>query len=118
MIVSSLIGTYLDLWMVGKGLYTFPIRPYPTIFSINILFTLCVLPISIVIMIYFFKRINGWLQLLWLIIISIGLSILEHFSERLGLFIHSNDWKHEYSILGYFVFLLLNWFLYKFLYKY
>lgn len=43
--LGSLLGTYLDLYFVGKGLYEFPTRPLSPIFSINIAFTLIALPL-------------------------------------------------------------------------
>jgi hypothetical protein len=118
LLLASFIGTYLDLWMVGKGFYSFPARPFPTIFSINILFTLCILPIFSFFIVYLFKRINGALQLLVTILVSIIISIFEHYFEQLGLFVHSNEWNHWYSTLGYFIFILLIWKFYKWLSKY
>ncbi|KDE47303.1 hypothetical protein DI43_09600 [Geobacillus sp. CAMR12739] len=35
-LLASWAGTYLDLYFVGKGLYTFPKRPFPSVFSIDI----------------------------------------------------------------------------------
>ncbi|MGO4886646.1 CBO0543 family protein [Anaerobacillus sp. MEB173] len=115
LLLASLIGTYLDLWMVGKGYYSFPFRPFPTIFSINIVFTLLVLPISTFFLIYFFKRINRLLRLVISILLSVVMAILEHFFEQLGFFVHSNDWSHFYSLFGYFVFIILMWKFYKWL---
>ncbi|WP_304625746.1 CBO0543 family protein [Sporosarcina sp. JAI121] len=46
-LLASLLGTYLDLYFVGKRLYEFPVRPFAEIFSINIAFTLIVLPLLI-----------------------------------------------------------------------
>jgi hypothetical protein len=118
LLFASFIGTYLDLWMVGKGYYSFPVRPFPTLFSINILFTLCLLPLSTFFMIYVFKRINGFLKSLLSIGSCITMAILEHDSERFGLFIHSNEWNHVYSIVGYLIFILLIWNFYKWLNKF
>ena len=52
------MGTYLDLYFTGKGLYSFPIRPLSSIFSINIAFTLVGLPLLTSIYLYFSNKIN------------------------------------------------------------
>jgi hypothetical protein len=115
LIFASFIGTYLDLWMVGKGSYSFPIRPFPTLFSINILFTLCLLPLLTFFLIYVFNRINGFQKILLGICSSLTMAIIENGSEQLGVFVHSNEWKHVYSIVGYLIFILLIWNFYKWL---
>lgn len=43
------------------------------------------------------------------VIIALSLlgSILEMQSEKWGWFVHSSDWKHYYSIIGYFIYMIL-----------
>ncbi|MFD1168184.1 CBO0543 family protein [Oceanobacillus caeni] len=112
-ILASLIGTYLDLLLVGAGLYSFPSRPFSEIFTINILFTLCILPLFSLIIIFVLKRLHKLLRYLFLFICSLVAYIAEQTAERLGLFIHSMDWKHEFSLVGYFLFLIVIWMFYK-----
>ncbi|MBP3040816.1 hypothetical protein J9303_15095, partial [Bacillaceae bacterium Marseille-Q3522] len=44
-LVATLVGTYLDLYFVGKGYYSFPHRPMPAVFSIHVFYTLIGVPI-------------------------------------------------------------------------
>lgn len=112
-ISASLIGTYLDLLLVGAGLYSFPNRPFSEIFTINILFTLCILPLFSLIIIFVLKRLHKLLRYLFLFICSLVAYIAEQTAERFGLFSHSMDWKHEFSLVGYFLFLIVIWTFYK-----
>lgn len=112
-ILASLIGTYLDLLLVGAGLYSFPSRPFSEIFTINILFTLCILPLFSLIIIFVLKRLHKLLRYLFLFICSLVAYIAEQTAERFGLFSHSMDWKHEFSLVGYFLFLIVIWMFYK-----
>ncbi|WP_425432136.1 CBO0543 family protein [Halobacillus hunanensis] len=110
MIFSSLIGTYLDLWMVGQGYNAFPNRPFPNIFPIHILFTLLVLPVATVVVISLFRAFTSFIQR-GLISLSIFLfiPIFEHVSGLIGVFTHSNDWNHFYSSFGYVIFTFIIW---------
>ncbi|MBU8790005.1 hypothetical protein KM885_04290 [Oceanobacillus caeni] len=102
-IFASLIGTYLDLLLVGAGLYSFPSRPFSEIFTINILFTLGILPLVSLITIFVLNRLHKLLSYLFLFICSLVAYIAEQTAEGFGLFIHSSDWKHEFSLVGYFL---------------
>lgn len=113
MIVASFLATYLDLLFVGKGLYEFPSRPFPSIFSINILFTLVILPLFTLVIIFIFNRISRLLKLLAAIIIGLSAAIMEQIMEKLGMFQPSVHWQHEYSLVGYFIFVLLIWKFYR-----
>lgn len=117
LILASFIGTYLDLWLVGKGFYSFPIRPFPSIFSINILFTLVFLPAITFFIIFIFNRINLILKGIVSIVVSVFAGLFEHFSEQKGFFTCSDGWKHLYSIVGYFLFIILIWHFYKWMRK-
>lgn len=59
-VLGSLLGTYLDLYFVGKGLYHFPHRLLPEIFSIHIVFTLIGLPILTMVFLYSLSQVNRW----------------------------------------------------------
>ena len=63
MIFSSLIGTYLDLYLVGKGLYSFPKRPFAEVFPIHIGFTLMALPIVIGVFIMICHKLKKWTKI-------------------------------------------------------
>nr|WP_087974817.1 CBO0543 family protein [Oceanobacillus rekensis] len=106
---ASLIGTYLDLMLVGAGLYSFPRRPFSEVFTINILFTLCILPLFSLIIIFVLKRLHKLPRYLFLFICSLFVYIAEQTAEQYGLFIHSTYWKHEFSLFGYFLFLIVIW---------
>ncbi|WP_420810410.1 CBO0543 family protein [Halobacillus ihumii] len=110
MIFASLIGTYLDLWMVGEGYYAFPNRPFPSIFSINILFTLLMLPVVTIAVISLFRAFTSFIQR-GLISLSIFLfiPIFEHVSGLFGVFTHTGDWNHLYSGFGYVIFTFVIW---------
>ncbi|WP_281177274.1 CBO0543 family protein [Peribacillus loiseleuriae] len=58
-LLASLLGTYLDLYFIGKGFYSFPIRPMSTVFSINIAFTLIGLPLLIGVFLYACNKMNS-----------------------------------------------------------
>uniref|UniRef100_UPI00403F7FED CBO0543 family protein n=1 Tax=Oceanobacillus sp. FSL K6-2867 TaxID=2954748 RepID=UPI00403F7FED len=118
-IFSSFIGTYLDLLLVGSGLYFFPKRPLPEIFTINILFTLCALPVSSCVIIFILKGFKKLIpRCVFLFICSLFIYIMEQIMEQLGFFVHSNVWKHEFSLFGYFIFFIVIWKFYNWLDSY
>src|SRR4051794_38030919 len=104
-LLASLIGTYLDLYFVGRGLYFFPIRPLPDIFSINIAFTLIGLPLLIGFFLLICHKITAWKKVGLIIVFSLLMSITEKNAEALGFFIHDESWKHIYSFFGYTLYL-------------
>ncbi len=105
MLLASLLGTYLDLYFIGKGMYYFPIRPFAAIFSINILFTLAVLPIFMIPLLKIMQRLNGWLKGIFVLSISLAMAALEKMAEDMGLFVHTEDWHHLYTFAGYSLFI-------------
>ena len=117
MMLAALMGTYLDLLLVGAGLYFFPKRLFSEIFTINILFTVCILPLCTLILLFILKRLKPSLRYLFLFICSLFAYIAEQTAEQFGLFIHSSDWKHEFSLVGYFLFLIVIWKFYSWLEK-
>ncbi|MEK4403692.1 CBO0543 family protein [Sporosarcina sp. FSL K6-6792] len=108
-LVASLLGTYLDLYFVGKQLYQFPVRPFPDVFSINIVFTLIILPMLIGLYLYLVDKMSKWSRLIFTFFLSALVPFIEKKSMQLGFFYHENQWNHIYSFIGYFLFLLLIW---------
>ncbi|WP_256236641.1 CBO0543 family protein [Bacillus sp. EB600] len=107
LLFSSLLGTYLDLIMVGKQLYAFPIRPLPAIFSINLLFTLVGLPFVTFIFLFLMGRWGKWGRAVGIVCFSLGMAVLERKAEDFGLFVHSHSWSHLNTFIGYGLFLLV-----------
>ncbi|KON90309.1 hypothetical protein AF332_14375 [Sporosarcina globispora] len=105
MLLASLLGTYLDLYFIGKQLYAFPIRPLPSVFSINILFTLAVLPISVIPLLKIMQRLKGWLRGIFVLAISLAMAAMEKMAEGAGLFVHAENWHHLYTFVGYCLFI-------------
>ncbi|WP_243503726.1 CBO0543 family protein [Cytobacillus oceanisediminis] len=105
MLLASLLGTYLDLYFIGKGIYYFPIRPFSAIFSINILFTLAILPIFMIPLLKIMQSLKGWLKGIFVLSISLAMAALEKMAEAMGLFVHAEDWHHLYTFLGYSLFI-------------
>ncbi|WP_071393199.1 CBO0543 family protein [Bacillus tuaregi] len=106
-ILASLIGTYLDLYFVGKGIYEFPQRPLPEFFTIHIGFTLFGLPVSVILLLSFLSRLNNGRKIVFILIVSLLMAVFERFSELLGFFQHSAEWKHYYTFFGYALFLII-----------
>ncbi|MED4229240.1 CBO0543 family protein [Neobacillus cucumis] len=107
MVLASLIGTFLDLYMVGKGYYQYPLRPFPEIFSINIGFTLIVLPLMTLIVLRTIEHLTNWGKIGVILLVSLLMPIFEKLTEMLGWFTHTEDWKHIYTVFGYFLFLTI-----------
>ncbi|MES5865421.1 CBO0543 family protein [Bacillus cereus group sp. RP32] len=116
-LLSSIIGTCLDAFFVAKQMYSFPVRPFPSIFSVNICFTLFVLPILTMFFIQISKPLSAVSRVLFIISIGIFASIFEQVAERFGFFIHSLDWNHTYSLFGYMIFFSFIWKVYHFIQK-
>lgn len=104
MLLSILIGTYLDLYFVGKGFYTFPVRPWPEVFSINIAFTLFGLPLVAGCFLVICSKLTKWNKGIFIVVLGLLAGIFEKMAEEWGLFLHHEVWKHYYSILGYSLF--------------
>nr|WP_249316706.1 CBO0543 family protein [Bacillus sp. FJAT-50079] len=113
-LLGSLLGTYLDLYFVGRGVYEFPNRPFSSIFPIHIGFTLFVIPFLLLIFLILVKRMKPAKVLITSLFISLTLPTIEKLSEQWGFFYHSDKWKHTYSIYGYFIFLVSVWLFFKF----
>ncbi|WP_147534794.1 CBO0543 family protein [Bacillus marasmi] len=116
-VFGSFVATYLDLFFVGMGMYRFGFRPFPDIFSINILFTLFVLPLSLLLYLTYISKLRGWRISGIILLLSLLGAVFERFAEKLGWFIHHMNWEHYYSVIGYFVYLHLLLFMYKWVVK-
>ena len=112
-LIASLVGTYLDLIFVGKSLYAFPIRPFPDVFSINIAFTLLILPFSTWIFLLIVAKMPRWSRFVFILLLSILASVMEKMSVQWGFFHHTAHWNHSYSFVGYLIFLVLIWKIFK-----
>ncbi|MCQ6268695.1 hypothetical protein M1K46_24285 [Fictibacillus sp. WQ 8-8] len=112
-IFSSFTGTYLDLLFVGKHMYAFPARPFPDVFTINVAFTLLILPIFTALFLRIVKKLPQLLRILFIVLIGLCISISEQFGEKLGLFTHSEAWHHSYSFFGYNIFMFFIWKFYR-----
>lgn len=106
-LLGSLTGTYLDLYFVGVGLYTFPIRPFVSIFPINIVFTLVGLPIVIWIFLFISNNKRYYTKAAIILFTSLLMAVLEKQAEVFGYFAHDPSWQHVYSFFGYMLFLIV-----------
>lgn len=109
----SWLGTYLDIILVGKKLFSFPARPLPELFSFNAVSTLLVLPFITAIAIYWFQKMARWQRIVALAVFGLMGMLVEQISERLGWFAHSGDWSHFYSFFGYMLVMWLAWKMYR-----
>ncbi|PGT02495.1 hypothetical protein COD09_11745 [Bacillus cereus] len=116
-LLSSIIGTCLDAFFVHTQIYSFPVRPFSSTFSVNIAFTLLVLPILTASFIQISKKLSTVSRTLFIISIGVCASIFEQVAERLGLFVHNEHWHHTYSLFGYMIFLAFIWKVYRWLPK-
>ncbi|PAE23929.1 hypothetical protein CHI10_15840 [Bacillus sp. 7894-2] len=105
MLLASLLGTYLDLYFTGKGMYAFPIGPFSGIFTINILFTLAVLPIFMIPLLKIMESLKGRFWGIFVLAISIAMAAAEKMAESIGIFVHAENWHHLYTFIGYCLFI-------------
>lgn len=104
---AALAGTYLDLIFVGKQVYFFPVRPFSSIMTINIAFTLAGLPIMAAVFLRLMEKQHMAGKTVIIFFISLLMSIVEKLSESLGLFIHSASWSHTYTFFGTLFYLIV-----------
>jgi hypothetical protein len=109
MLLASLAGTYADLILVNVGLYAFPVRPFPGVFDINVAFTLILLPLFTACFLFCAERMPALGRTAFIALLSLAMALVEPLSEQAGLFAHREDWRHLYSVFGYFGFLWLMW---------
>lgn len=106
-LVATLIGTYLDLYFVGKGLYSFPARPFSDSFTIHVGFTLIGLPLMVIVFLLICQKLNVIGKCFAVIVLAVIMSVFEKLSELFGLFVHDPSWMHVYSFFGYAIYLSL-----------
>ena len=106
---ASLLGTYLDLYFVEKNFYAFPLRPFPEVFSINIVFTLIVLPLLTWIFLYLVDKMSRLSRLIFILFLSALVPFFEKKSIELGYLYQADQWDPLYSFIGYFLFFVLIW---------
>jgi hypothetical protein len=104
----------MDLFFVGKGLYDFPNRPFPDVFSIDIMFTVVCMPVFIVFFLFVGQHMSIKGRWLLFIVLSIGGAGLEMAAESAGFLNHADTWRHEYTAGGYFIFITLVWKIFRF----
>ncbi|MCC3357313.1 CBO0543 family protein [Bacillus sp. REN16] len=104
-LLGSLIGTYLDLYYVGKGFYSFPMRPFPDVFSIHVGFTLVGLPLMLMIFLFICEKMKFVGKLSSVLFLASIMTAGEKFSEEIGWFFHDSSWKHINSLVGYTIYL-------------
>ncbi|WP_152658539.1 CBO0543 family protein [Oceanobacillus sp. CFH 90083] len=111
---SSIIGTYLDLFFVGIGMYHFPMRLFPDIFTVNIAFTLLILPVSVILFLYVANRMLFLPRCMMVLTVSTAVIFIEKTAEQLGWLNHHPAWNHAYSFFGYMLFLIVVWSIFRF----
>lgn len=112
-VFAVLLGTYLDLFFTGIGMYSFPGRPLEKVFQIQIFFNLVGLPVFTWIFLKAGRRLSRKGRFFLIIFLSLGGPALEILSESRGLFWHTGEWKHWYSFIGYSIFLVIVWNVFK-----
>lgn len=113
MIFASWLGTYLELFLTGKNLYTFQARPFADIFPIDIRFTLIGIPVITLFILMALSKMNFLQGSLFLIMIGLIMMMMEQISGRLGWIVFSEQWQHMYSFFGYPAFFLVVFFFFQ-----
>jgi hypothetical protein len=111
------MGTLNDLYLVQRGWFEFPSRPMPELFSFNILFTFVGLPAFVIFYLMVMEKINSWGKIGLTLLTSILLTVLEKTAELYGVLVHILQWNHMYSFSLFTVFLIVNYFFYRWLEK-
>lgn len=112
-VFAMLLGMYLDLYFTGMGMYSFPSRPFADVFEIHIVFNLAGLPAFTWFFLWAGIRMNKAGRGLLIVLFSMAGTVLEVLSESLGMFWHAGEWKHWYTFIGYLIFLLIVWNVFK-----
>ncbi|WP_066148527.1 CBO0543 family protein [Anoxybacillus sp. P3H1B] len=108
-LLSSWLGTYLDLYFTGKGWYTFPQRPLAAIFPIHILFATLGLSAFSLLFLFIMTKLQPWQRSLFVVALSFWMALLEAGAEAAGWLIHTSQWSHTYSFIGYWLFINIVW---------
>ena len=86
-------------------------------FSINIAFTLVVLPASVFVFLLVMNQVNSWGKVGLILFISLLMPIFEKLAEVIGWFDHAENWKHLYTFFGYLLFLTIIYSFYRWMAK-
>lgn len=113
MLFATLIGTYLDLIFVGRNVYSFPIRPFSSVFSINIAFTLAGLPTMTFIFLLLIGQFRILGRFLFILLMSVLMSIMEKKAEVFGMFEHTRNWNHHDTFIGYCFYFIIVYIFHK-----
>ena len=113
LLFAILLGTYLDLYFVGRELYSFPERPFADVFSIHVGFTLFILPLLTAIFLVICHKLNRGLKFGFILLLSLFMTVFEKQAESLGLFIHQDSWNHIFTFIGFNLYLLIIYSLYQ-----
>jgi hypothetical protein len=114
MMFASWLGTYLELILTRKQLYTFQARPFADVFPIDICFTLIIIPVITLFMLMALSKMNFLQGTLFLILIGLIMMMMEQISGRLGWIVYSEQWQHIYTFFGYPVFFLVVFLFFKY----
>jgi hypothetical protein len=79
----------------------------PSIFPINVAFTLIGLPVLISVFLYLCAKLRPWKRAGLMLILSLLMSVFEKQAEEYGFFVHTESWKHIYTFFGYMLFYTL-----------
>ncbi|OLS39940.1 CBO0543 family protein [Bacillus sp. MRMR6] len=101
--LAGLGSTALDLYHIDKNLYMFPNRPFPELFSINIVFTFGILPILIFVFLYLMQQVSKWGRAGIILFLSLVMPVAERFFELLGYFEHNDHWQHINTFFWYLI---------------
>jgi len=113
LLLAALLGTYLDLYFVGTGLYSFPKRPFSHIFTIDIAFTVVALPIFTLIFLIVSQKLKLLGKAMLIILLGLFMAAVEKQAEAFGFFVHQESWEHLYSFIGYLVYLTIIYVFYS-----
>lgn len=106
LLLGMLLGTYLDLYFVSKGVYLFPKRLFPALFTINIGYNLVILPVITGITMLLYYQMPLCSKTGFLFLFGLCASVVEKLAEAFGFFTHTPAWKHVYSLIGYPIYFL------------
>ncbi len=82
----------------------------------NVLFTLFALPIFTIVVVHFLQQMQLLDRILSVLILSFLMTFVEILSEKIGWFVHSPDWRHYYTFIGYFLFMWIVLHYHRFIY--
>lgn len=117
MVLAALMGTYSDTVMVRLRFFAFPRRLFPELFDGNILFNLAGLPLATAIVLHWMEGMRAWRRVAIAVLLSLFMTLVERVSETLGFFVHSSDWRHVYTFIGYLIFMGIVWAFHRWLWN-